>query len=47
VRGAVPFIEEDRVMHGYIEAVRRLVGDGRVVREVGRAMARESKRRTR
>lgn len=34
VRTAVPFIEADTVMYPYIEAVRRLVADGRLVQTV-------------
>ena len=34
VRGHVPFIERDQVMYGFVEAVRKLVAQGDVVREV-------------
>ena len=40
IRGHVPFIERDRAMAGYIEAVRQLVADGSIVATVNRAMER-------
>ncbi len=40
IRGHVPFVERDRAMAGYIEAVRQLVADGSIVATVNRAMER-------
>jgi histidine ammonia-lyase len=39
IRRMVPFIEEDCVLYGYIEAVRQLVASGAIVRQVNQKVA--------
>jgi len=39
VRSRVPFIEQDQVMYGYMEALRRVVASGELVDKVSQALA--------